>query len=122
MTNMKIEGPQLNPIIIKAWLQAFGQNVSSLLENNCEEVINLILFKCPWMAPNTNHYKCFNQFMNFCIRLFGLRPSFIPPTLSSLLLNSLPSLVTYIFLKYISIIDRAPKFYSEDGSSHPCMN
>lgn len=72
-------------------MKALNQEVKVLMQCNFDELINLVLFKCPWLNPSTSHYKSFKLFMNFCMRFLGLRSSLIPSLVSSLLSQSLPS-------------------------------
>ncbi len=62
--------------------------ISSLLQYNCVELINIILFKSPWLSEKSGQWRCFNQFVSFCMNLFSLRPSYIPSTLSALLVQA----------------------------------
>jgi len=72
-------------------MKALNKEVKTLAQYGFDEFTNIILFKCPWLNPSTNHHKCFKLFTGFCMRFLGLRSSFIPSAISNLLSQSFPS-------------------------------
>lgn len=70
---------------LKFWLRSLSQNVSSIIEYKCDELLNLLLYKCPWLVSSSTHYKCLNSFIHFCLQLFSYRALYIPQLLRHLL-------------------------------------
>ena len=85
ISKLKIDDGNMKEEELKFWLRALGQNVSSIVELKCDELLNLFMFKCPWLVSSSTHYKCFHSFIQFCLRLFSHKALYIPTVLRHIL-------------------------------------
>ena len=100
MGNIRISNSDTDSDTVKTWLKLVGKNIETVLEAKCNELLDLILIKSSWVNPKSVHYKCFDSFAQFTIRLLHANAAYIPIVLKQLLSSFTFSLLFIIFYRY----------------------
>lgn len=82
---MKVTSGDVGSDKLRTLLKLAARNISAIAKLKCDEFLNLIILKCPWLSPQSAHHKCLGALSELCLKLFHVAPGYISPTLKHLL-------------------------------------